>query len=215
MQTAMKTMKLLASTFLILLCSTQVAAQRCDVDSGFRGGYFQVYYKQRNLVRHLSSPNEIPQNVRNRLNEYLQRKLGDGFTRQLKFEEGEWLDLKRLRKQFPSIYKQNAKLGPYDLLLSFSDPDKGLKAFFTKMALNDDGSVNAEIRLPNIALNAAKADIISCKDAYLIAASRGFPTEMSSARFEYSQEQKSFIWIITDSRETEPDDQLMFRFNGK
>jgi hypothetical protein len=208
----MQTRNFLASSFLILSCCTQAAAQRCDVDSGYRGGYFRIdRYKQRKLVKFLETLDEIPENIRNRLNEYLQKKLGDTFARRLKFEEGEWLDREKLRKQFPSVYEENVRFGSYDLLFSFSDPDRGLKAFFTKMALNDDGSVNREIRLPDIASNPAKALIISCRDAYSIAASNGFPGEFSIASFEYSEEEKIFVWIITDWRNTEPDHPL----NGK
>ena len=148
------------ATFLILFGSSQVAAQRCDVDSGFRGGYFRVGYEQRELVKAFESLDEIPQPVRSRLDEYLRKKLGDAFTQRLKFEQGEWLDLEKLRKQFPSVYEENTSLGSYDLTFSFSQPDKGLKAFFTKMALNDAGSIKVEIRLPDIRQNPEKAEII-------------------------------------------------------
>lgn len=156
----------------------------------------------------------MPEEVRNRLGEHLRERLGDTFAQNLKFEEGQWLDLKNLREQFPSVYEENANLGSYDLLFSFSDPYKGLKAFFTKIVLNDDGSINREIGLPEIASNPAKAVIISCWDAYSIAAKNSFPTESSSARFDYSEEKRVFLWIITDSRETEPDDPLMPRGKG-
>lgn len=210
----MKTMNFVASAFLVLSCSAQATAQRCEVDSGFRGGYFRVGYEQRELVKLFRSLDEIPEEVRHRLDEHLREKLGDTFAQNLKFEEGQWLDLKNLRKQFPTVYEENAKLGSYDLLYSFSNPYKGLKAFFTKMVLNEDGSVNREIGLPDIASNPGKANIISCWDAYSIAANNGFPSEFSSARFEYSEKKRIFIWIITDTRETEPDDPLMPRFNG-
>lgn len=210
-KTTVKTMNFVASTFLVLSCSSQAIAQRCEVDSGFRGGYFRVGYEQRELVKLFRSLDDIPEEVRNRLNEHLREKLGDTFAQNLKFEEGQWLDLKNLRKQFPSVYEENAKLGSYDLLFSFSDHYKGLKAFFTKMVLNDDGSVNREIGLPEIASNPAKAVIISCWDAYSIAAKNGFPSEFSFASFEYSEEEKVFVWIITDSRNTEPDNPI----NGK
>lgn len=207
-------MKFVASALLALSCSAPAVAQRCKVDSGFRGAYFRVGHEQRELVKLFRSLDYLPKDVRNRLNEYLREKLGDRFAHKLKFEEGEWLDLNNLREQFPSVYAENVRLGSYDLLFSFSDPDRGLKAFFTKMALNDDGSVSREISLPDIASNPAKAEIIPCKDAYSIAARNGFPRAFSSASFEYSEEKKVFIWIITDSRETEPDDPLMPRFKG-
>jgi len=100
------------------------------------------------LVKLFKSLDEIPEEVRNRLNEHLRERLGDTFAEDLKFEEGQWLDLNNLGKQFPSVYEENAKLGSYDLLFSFSDP------------------------------------------------------------------YKVFVWIITDSRETEPDDPVMLRFKG-
>lgn len=210
----MKTANLFVATSLILFGASQVAAQRCDVDSGFRGGYFRVAYEQRELVKVFESLDEIPQPVRSRLDEYLRKKLGDAFTQRLKFEQGEWLDLEKLRKQFPSVYEENTSLGSYDLTFSFSQPDKGLKAFFAKMALNDDGSIKVEIRLPDIRQNPEKAEIISCREAYRIAEGKSFPMQFSSARFEYSQKQKSFIWIIIDSREVEPDNPLMPRGKG-
>lgn len=206
MKTTLRTMNFFALAFSLLCCSSQAIAQRCEVDAGFRGSYFRVGHEQRELVKLFRSLDEIPQEVRTRLNDHLREKLGDSFTQSLKFEEGQWLDLKNLRIQFPSVYEENAKLGSYDLLFSFSEPAKGLKAFYTKMVLNEDGSVNREIGLPDIASDPAKAAIISCRDAYSVAASNGFPGEFSTATFDYSQDRRAFIWIITDSRETEPDD---------
>ena len=50
--------------------------------------------------------------------------------------------------------------------------------------------------------------------AYAIAGKNGFPTEVSVPSFEYSEEKKTFVWIITDARETQPDDPLMPGFEG-
>jgi len=210
----MRIIRLVAATFLVLSCSSLTNAQRCGVDSGFRGGYFRVGYEQRELVKVFRSLDDIPEQVRSRLREHLRDRLGDVFARNLKFEEGEWLDLENLREQFPSVYEENANFGTYDLLFSFSDPHKGLKAFFTKMVLNEDGSVNREIGLPEIAADPSKSDIISCSDAYRIAADNGFPSEFSSARFDYSEEKKVFVWVITDSRQVEPDDPIFLGFKG-
>jgi hypothetical protein len=207
----MKSMSFVASAFLVLSCSAQAAAQRCDVDSGFRGEYFRVGYEQRELHKVFNNLEEIPENVRTRLEEYLQEKVGRAFRERLRFEEGVWLDRDKLKEQFPSVYEENANLGSYDLTFYFSDPAKGLKAFYTKMRLNEDGSVNSEIGLPDIRSDPSKAEIVSCQDAYSLAASNGFPSEFSSASFEYSEEEKVFVWIITDSRNTEPDNPI----NGK
>ena len=55
----------------ILACSFRAIAQRCEVDSGFRGGYFRVGYEQRKLVKLFRSLVEIPEEVSKRLNEHL------------------------------------------------------------------------------------------------------------------------------------------------
>lgn len=48
------------------------------------------------------------------------------------------------------LSSKHTRLGMYDLLFSFSDASKGLRYYYTKMALNEDGSVNQEIGLPNL-----------------------------------------------------------------
>lgn len=189
---------------LVLLCFVYAVGQKCDVDAGFRGGRFQVYYEQRHLVKLFRTLDELAPNVRTRLDEYLQRKLGYDFARKLEFNEGERLDLQKLRQEFPDLYEPNLKLGTYDLLFRFSAPDKGLKYFYAKVALNEDGSINEEIKLPNIGADPSKAEIISCRQAIDIAVGQGFPRDRISPWFEYSPEHDSFIWTLADSQRIDP-----------
>jgi hypothetical protein len=197
-------MKILAGLALSLLCCCQAMGQKCSVDSGFRGGRFNVYYEQRHLVKLFRNIDELPSTVKLRLDEYLQRKLGRAFAKRLQFDEGQWLDLKKLKQQFPDLYESNLKLGAYDLLFRFSAADKGLKYFYAKVALNDDGSVNEEITLPNIGADPTKASIVSCKQAIAVAVAQGFPRERIFPWFEYSAEHDSFIWKLSDSQRIDP-----------
>lgn len=197
-------MKILVGLILAMLCSGQAIGQKCAVDSGFRGGRFRVSYEQRHLVKLFRNLDELPPNVRARLDEYLQRKLGYDFAQRLEFDEGEWLDLQKLRQEFPELYEENLKLGAYDLLFRFSAPDKGLKYYYTKVALNDDGSINEEIKLPNIGADLTKANIISCQQAIAVAVKQGFPRARVSPWFEYSPEHDCFIWILTDNQRIDP-----------
>lgn len=197
-------MKLLFGIIIILLCSGHTISQKCAVDSGFRGGRFSIYYEQRHLAKLFRNLDELPPNVRARLDDYLQKKLGAAFAERLEFDEGQWLDLQKLRQEFPALYEENLQLGAYDLLFRFSDSGKGLKYFYAKVALNDDGSINEEIKLPNIGLEPSKGQIISCKDAIDIAAKQGFPPDRISPWFGYAEEHDSFIWILTDSKRIDP-----------
>lgn len=191
----------------LLLAVSFTGAQTCNVDSGYRGGAFTVYYEQRHLVKLHRSLDEMPPQIREKLDKHLRDKLGSDFVKKLKLEYFEYLDLEQLRKEFPSLYDINAKIGAYDLLFRFSDKANGLKFYYVKMRLNEDGTVADEIDLPNIAFEPNKAKLIPCKRAVEIAASRGFPKQYQSVEFRYSPERGRFIWIIHDKRETTPDSE--------
>ena len=199
-------MKMVIGIFLFFLCFNQIHAQKCNVDSGFRGNRLPIYNEQSHLVKLFKNINELPENVRSKLYLYLNKRLGVKFAKKLKFDEGRYLNLEPLKKEFPRQYEEELRSGAYALTFYFSDKSNGLKYYFTQLTLDADGSIKEEINLPEIAVNPVKAKIISCKTALSIAEKNGFPKEYQSITFEYSFEQNSFIWIVTDNRETLPDD---------
>jgi len=193
-------MKLMLCMIFTFLIAIQVCAQECSVDSGFRGGGFSIQYEQRHLVKKINKLKELPPTIKNKLNQYLQQRVGITFAKKLQFDEGQWLDLQRLRQEFPHLYDENQKNGTYVLLFRFSASDKGLKYFYAEVRLNDDGSINQEIKLPNIGKAPSKGQIVSCKEAVAIAVKEGFPKERISTWFEYSSERDCFIWELSDSQ---------------
>lgn len=208
-------MKFLFALVLFLFSFSPVYSQECGkVDSGFRGGGFNIYYEQRHLVKPLRNLNDLPENVRNQLQLYFNKKLGKQFAKKLKFDGGEYLDLNRLKQEFPNLYEPNLKYGAYDLLFYFSDKSKGLKYFYSKLVLHEDGSVSQELNLPDIGKNPEKGTIISCKEASKIAEKNGFPKKFQSQWFHYNAELKTFIWEIHDRRPTTPDESS-WGFKGK
>ncbi|MGQ0542929.1 MAG: hypothetical protein ACT4O9_13905 [Blastocatellia bacterium] len=188
----------------------QAYGQKCDVDSGFRGSRYSIdRYKNRSLIKGIASLSEIPMPARGKLIEHLRSKLGDRFFKRLKFDGGEWVDLATLKLQSPKDYEWNSPMGAYDLVFRFSDTQKGLKYFYSKLVLDDDGSIREDIGLPDIGAHAEKAQIISCRRAIEIAVANGFPRRSVSVRFEYDSDENAFVWIVTDSRGTTPDEGLM------
>lgn len=188
----------------------QGIGQICSVDSGFRGERYSIdRYKNRELIKTIQKLSEIPVPIRARLEAHLKSKLGEIFYRKVKFGWGSWVNLESLKRESPKDYEWNQPMGAYDLVFWFSDSSKGLKAFYFKLVLNDDGSIREDLNLPAIAANPEKAQIISCKEAYAVAVNQGFPRDSLSARFDYSEDEKSFVWIVTDIRATEPDDPLV------
>ncbi len=184
-------------------------AQKCNVDSGFRGSSFSINrYEQRHLLKGIPNLKALPKDIQLNLQTYLNKKLSISFAKRLKFGGGEYLDLNKLKLEFPDVYRKTHKYGAYDLTFYFSDKNKGLKSYYIKLALNEDGSINEEIGLPDIALFPEKGKIISCSQASAIAEKQGFPLKHQSIRFEYSSESQSFIWIVTDNRPVKADEIL-------
>ena len=208
-------LKLLAVT-LVLFCAGQSIGQKCSVDSGFRGDSYSIdRYKNRSLIRTIQTLRDIPASVRSSLNAYLKSRLGEPFSRRVNFSSGYWIDLERLKNESPKDYEWNKPMGSYDLVFWFSDTTKGLKAFYFKLVLNDDGSIRQGMNLPDIAAHPEKAQIISFNDASSIAVNKGFPKHSISAQFEYSGNEKAFVWIVTDNRETEPDEKPIVLIHGR
>ena len=203
-------MKFLFSFFLILSGFGQAYSNNCGkVDSGFRGGGFNIYYEQRHLVKPLRKLNDLPENVRNQLDVYFNKKLGKQFAKKLKFDGGQYLELSRLKQEFPNLYESNLKYGSYDLLFYFSDKTKGLRYFYSKLVLNEDGSVSQELNMPEIGKNPGRGIIISCNEASKIAEKNGIPPKFQSQWFNYNNKLGVFIWEIHDRRPTTPDESLL------
>lgn len=202
---------------IIYLSAYGVFGQKCAVDAGFRGSAYSIdRYKNRLLVKGVKSLDDIPLPARAKLIEHLRTKLGKKFFDKLKYDGGEWTDVEALRRESPDDYRRNAPMGAYDLRFKFSDSKRGLKYFYSKLVLNDDGSIREDLRLPNIGANPEKSRIISCKETIKIAILNGFPKESVSVDFDYSPTDEVFVWIITDTRATTPDDETFpFGLTGK
>jgi len=186
---------------ILALCGAEYAyGKACKVDAGFRGSRFHVYYEQRHLVTVSHRWKSLPRSVKSKLKEQLEARLGRQFAKRLQIDEIQTLDLGKLQREFPALYDQNRKLGTYDLLFRFSDRSIGLKYFYTKLFANADGSVNEQIRLPNIAADLQMANLISCEAAVQKGVDEGFPREDTSPDFGYSSECDCFVWVLTSGK---------------
>lgn len=202
----MKLIQIFLLMFFGLVLAQQVVARSCDVDSGFRGTVFSFdRYANRDLVKPIGKLEDLPTDVRGKLYAHLTAKLGKTFLKRLKYDGGEWLDLVALRKRAGDSWKADSSVGAYDLLFHFSDRSRGLKHFYTKISLSDDGSVARDIGLPNINFDPSKAVIISCENAISIAEEKGFPKTVQRVNFDYSPTDDAFVWVISDSRPVESD----------
>jgi hypothetical protein len=205
-----KSSALIAVSLFCVLANHDVIGQKCGVDAGYRGSAYSINrYKNRSLIKAVENLDQIPRPARDKLLEHLRSKLGAKFFERLKYDGGEWIDLEALERESPNDYNWNAPMGAYDLSFRFADSKKGLKYFYSKLVLNDDGSVREDIGLPDIGTHPEKAQIISCKEAIRIALLNGFSKGAIRVGFGYEPTEDAFVWVITDSRGTTSDETLL------
>src|SRR5688572_2304366 len=94
-----------------LLLFGKVFSQECPVKSGFEENHFGAYYQHRDYVKSAGNIDQIPPDIKEKLFFHLNKRLGSEFTNKLKFDWGEYLDVKKLKKDIPYLYKENKRLG--------------------------------------------------------------------------------------------------------
>jgi len=186
-------------------------AQKCEVDSGFRGTKYDYRDNNRRTIHKF---NQLPLEVRAELNTGLLARVGAGFFHRLTFAWGYAFDLDDTPRLTPSA-SLTEFADAYDLVFYFSDRANGLKGYYFKVMLDAKGKITDDVSLPDLASSPGKAGLISCKTAIAIANTLGFPGKRSSVRFDFNPETKSFIWIVTDPNPTTPDDEPLLLIIGR
>jgi len=142
--------------------------------------------------------------ARRNLKSNLSARVGNEFFGRLKFGWGYAFDLDDTPRLTASAPLENVA-DVYDLVFSFADRAKGLKAYYFKVVLDAHGKITDDLALPDLASNPGKARLVSCQVAVATAMTRGFPRDKSSVWFDFDRETKSFVWIVTDNEPVAPD----------
>jgi hypothetical protein len=139
---------------------------------------------------------KIPEEIRVKLENHLNNRLGEKFFEGLEFESGEFINLRKLYKKDPDAYEYEWEVYSYELHFGFSAPEKGIRFFIATIALDENGDVVEEIDLPNISKAPHKENIISLRKAHEIAVREHFPPEMG-IEIDYDLEVDSLVWIAS------------------
>jgi hypothetical protein len=166
-------------------------AQR-PVESGYQGSSYLFHSYRPGIIKKL---NEVPSAVRAQLKSHLKERLGKSFYSKLEFDWGEKVDLAKLYEVEP--YWKSERVATYSLIFHFSEKNKGLKAFYCRIGLDETGQVISEINLPKISEQPRKAKLIPSRDALVIASRNGFNPQ-SHPRLDYNDDTDSLVWIIDD-----------------
>ena len=190
----MNRIRALALLLVWLSVTAPAQEQKRDVEAGYRGSRYSFREYRPKTFRQLK---ELPPEVLANLSRHLEQRLGTQFYTKLEFSWGEAIDLNELHSVEP--YWRNERVGSYDLVFSFSDRAKGLKAFYSKVVLDARGDIVEEINLPDIASQPQKMNLIPSTEALRIAAQTNFVGKKIWPSFDYYADTDSFVWIIEDS----------------
>ena len=199
---------LLVSFVFLLPVDSFGQSLKCPVDYGYQWTRSFGNAKAWLSVGKLS---EIDPAVAQRINEQLRKRVGDTFFKRLKFEYGRADDLDSSE---PLKADQSKRIDGYDFVFEFSDRKKGLSAFHFKIEVDGSGKIfEKTLPLPDISEHPEKSILISCQQAMAIAKRNGFTPKRSSLIFVYDWDADVFTWVVTDSKEVQPD-QPSFLIGG-
>ena len=103
---------------------------------------------------------ELPYEIRNKLKNHLLDRIGKEYYSKIEFVKGLIINYKEMLKQDPKVKNYKWKIPTYDLDFKFSDIEKGIKYYCTKITLDSLGKVVNEIELPNVKKNPDRKDLI-------------------------------------------------------
>jgi len=175
---------------LLLVSCYQVYGQR-SVPKGPESTYFGNY-----KPREPKSLNELPDEIRRKIEDHLKSRLGAEFYSKLRLSGGQIVDFNELYRVEPDARNYKWKIFAYSLNFILSEPKKGIKAYHARILLDSDGSILREIDLPQIARNFEKANVISLAAARKIAAKHKFPLNRANAQISYDSEKDSLVWTL-------------------
>jgi hypothetical protein len=142
------------------------------------------------------SLDEIPQDVRERLQTHLLDRLGKDYLASLTFAGGQIVDFDRLYVEEPNAKNYKWTVFAYRLLFRLAAPDKGITEYVAAIELDKNGGVIKEIELPPVRRSPLKANFISLTKAYATAAAHRFDVQQTSAELIYDRVTESIAYRL-------------------
>jgi uncharacterized membrane protein YkoI len=176
---------------LLLIAPCHQAYAQRSVSKGPESTYFGNY-----KPREPKSLNELPEKIREKVENHLKARLGDEFYSKLQLSGGQIVNFDDLYRIEPDARNYKWTIFAYSLNFLLAEPKKGIKAYHARILLDSEGNILREIDLPQISKNPEKANIISLAEVRKIAAKQKFPLKRTNAEISYDAERDSLIWTL-------------------
>jgi hypothetical protein len=143
------------------------------------------------------SLDEIPDQIRRKLQAHLIERLGEKYFARLAFAYGQVVDDDELKRVDPGANYQ-WKVFAYSLAFRISAPEKGITAHFARIELDKNGDVIQDIELPPVRRLPLKQDFIPLSQAYATASQHKFDRNKLRPEIAYDRDIESIVYHLSE-----------------
>jgi hypothetical protein len=144
-----------------------------------------------------NSLDELPREIRRKLQAHLIERLGEKYFARLTFAYGQIVDHDELKRVDPKANYQ-WKVFAYSLTFRISAPEKGITAYFSRIELDKNGDVIEDIELPPVRRLPLKQDFIPLSQAYMRASRHKFDRNKLRPEIAYNREIESIVYQLSE-----------------
>lgn len=168
------------------------------VFSGVKGNNGGIIFFGEYEPIELKTINDLPTNIKIKLEKHLINRLGLSFYQSLIFSGGQKNDIDKLHKQNPDSYNYHWTIPAYHLNIIYRNESLGIDEYQTSIDLDIKGKIIEEIKLPYFTKWPEKYKMISHEVAHKIAKENGFNIDKSYSKIDYDVDEDIFIYVISE-----------------
>ena len=187
---------------ILALGSLPLLSLAAEVQGGSKLAAFRYFIGYRPVAP--KSMDDLPADIRAKVVDHLQARLGDEFFAGLTFVGGQIVDVDAVYRANPRAKAGHPDLFAYDLHFQFARRDLGIEQYVAQIKLRNDGSVFEEIDLPAFQSNPAKRRLLHFSTIAELAFAAGFPRPLERAELGYARETDVIVWRLSHM----PDDPI-------
>lgn len=180
----------------ILVADTAHAASAQTKQPTVANGPVSVYFGDYKPVEP-KSLDEIPDQIRRKLQAHLIDRLGEKYVARLTFVGGQIVDHDELYRVDPAANYQWTVFA-YSLIFRMSAPEKGITAYYARIELDKNGDVIQDIELPPVRRLPLKQDVIPLSHAYASASQHKFDRNKLRPEIAYNRDIESIVYQLSE-----------------
>ena len=174
-------------------CQGDPGIPRGGINSGGSSDYHLDPYQPTTIV----SFAQLPRAIREKVLAHLVNRLGTDFFQNLRFDNGQIVDLDKMHRINPDTKQYKWIVPTYTLDFTFMDPAHGIAHYWAHIGLSTTGVVVSEINLPHMKKYGTSRVAVSVSDATQMAVKLGFNPAQTEYDLRYAEKVDAVVWRLS------------------